>query len=97
MPKMPPTHRPPRPGPSDARPSAARRGYGGAWRKLRRAKLARDPFCEVCGAAVATCVDHDRSLATGGTHDEANLVSMCAPCHNRKGVARDGLLGRPKR
>jgi 5-methylcytosine-specific restriction enzyme A len=85
-----PTHRAPRP---DPRPSAARRGYGRKWEKRRAAKLARDPFCEDCGAP-ATDVDHvpDRKLlvAAGVADPDAweYLHSRCKAHHARETFRR---------
>lgn len=94
MPTRPPSHRPPRAPLPDGRPSAARRGYGAHWRRLRLSVLARRPVCEACWLAPATDVDHHVSLAGGGTNDEANLVPLCHACHSRKTVERDGGFGR---
>jgi len=59
-----------------------------AWRRLRKAKLTRDPLCEYCPPGVvtpATQVDHRIAINDGGDpwawH---NLVSACASCHSRK-------------
>ena len=60
--------------------------YGsGRWARISKAKLARQPVCEVCGNA-ATQVDHkvrhkgDEDLF----FDIANLQSLCEPCHIQK-------------
>ncbi|MBX3014842.1 MAG: HNH endonuclease [Caldilineaceae bacterium] len=72
----------------DARPSAARRGYDGRWRRVRRIKLAMNPICEECQAngiiTSANEVDHILPLARGGTHHPDNLRSLCKSCHSRK-------------
>ncbi|MEH6645511.1 HNH endonuclease [Sulfitobacter sp.] len=66
------------------RPTAAQRGYNGAWRKARKEYLAHHPACVMCKAQ-ATTVDHiiphkgdDRLF-----WDKANWQSLCTPCHNR--------------
>lgn len=66
------------------RPTAAQRGYNGAWRKARKEWLTVYPFCVMCHAQ-ATTVDHivphrgdDRLF-----WDKTNWQSLCAPCHNR--------------
>src|SRR2546423_999523 len=61
------------------------------WRRRAKAKLAEQlSLCQQCQGdgivTVATCVDHtiphrgDRALFD----DDANLESLCAPCHSRK-------------
>lgn len=85
----------------EVRASAARRGYDRTWQRIRLTKLAADPFCEDClnagrGDIPATEVDHVRALEAGGTHDAANLRSLCHPCHTRKTNRIDGGLGRQR-
>lgn len=71
------------------RGSAAQRGYGAAWRKLRRMYLRRHPLCEdpddVHGEdrVAATEVHHRVPLAAGGTNAFENLQALCKPCHSR--------------
>jgi 5-methylcytosine-specific restriction enzyme A len=78
------------------RGSAAARGYGGAWRKIRNAYLREHPLCAHCLEAgrttAATEVDHVLPLRQGGTHSRANLQSMCHPCHMAK-TQGDGSRG----
>ena len=82
------------------RPSAAKRGYGHRWRKLRQMVLARTPLCadpfEIHGATPvpATDVDHIVPLAQGGANAMDNLQALCHSCHSRKTVEQDGGLGR---
>ncbi|EHG21770.1 hypothetical protein HMPREF9334_00473 [Selenomonas infelix ATCC 43532] len=49
--------------------------------------MAGHPLCEKCKEqeryVLATLVHHIRPLADGGTHDEDNLMSLCASCHER--------------
>lgn len=78
------------------RGSAASRGYGGAWRKIRKAFLAAFPLCsDIHGVharrgevALATDVDHILPLKEGGTNDWSNLRSLCHSCHSRR-TSRD--------
>jgi 5-methylcytosine-specific restriction endonuclease McrA len=65
------------------RPSAAQRGLGGDWRKLRAAHLAKHPWCRRCGAK-AIEVDHiePRRLAPERRLDPTNLQSLCKSCHS---------------
>ncbi len=87
------------------RPSAARRGYGHAWRGIRADYLTDHPLCE--GAAhrgaplwarpAATDVDHRDGLGPAGSNDPSNLEALCHSCHSIKTNAQDGGLGRPRR
>jgi 5-methylcytosine-specific restriction enzyme A len=74
---------------SDERKQTRKGKYDHDWQKLRDAKLAQDPFCEIrthCQGAVAELVDHkiptrlrpDLRLAP------ENLQSSCKPCHAAK-------------
>jgi 5-methylcytosine-specific restriction protein A len=68
------------------RPSAARRGYNGEWRKASREYLARHPHCRMPGCnRLASLVDHiiphrgnDRLF-----WDRTNWQPLCTPCHSR--------------
>jgi 5-methylcytosine-specific restriction protein A len=97
MPHKAPSHRPARPPARDPRPSAASRGYGASWRKLRPLVLARDPLCRDCGRLPSLHVDHVVARERGGSDALANLQGLCHACHSRKTVRADGGLGhRPK-
>jgi 5-methylcytosine-specific restriction protein A len=64
------------------------RPRGRAWAAQRGRQLAREPFCRDCRDAgderPATEVDHVQPLADGGTNDDDNLRSLCAPCHAKR-------------
>lgn len=82
-----------------SRESRHARGYGTAWDKLRKQILTRDRhLCQPCLAkgriAPANQVDHIKPKAKGGTDDEANLQSICTPCHDAKTITDEGK--RPK-
>jgi 5-methylcytosine-specific restriction protein A len=67
---------------------------------LRRHPLCADPFGvhAAQGRIVpAECVDHVVPLRHGGSNDESNLQALCASCHSRKTVLRDGGFGRARR
>jgi 5-methylcytosine-specific restriction protein A len=65
----------------------------GGWKAARRAHLARNPNCAVCGAP-ATVVDHIRPRAEGGAGlDPSNLQSLCAKHHQVK-TTSEGHHGR---
>ena len=82
------------------RPSAARQGYDGRWRKARAQYLAEHPWCTHCLAegrlTRATVVDHivphrgDRQLFW----DERRWSACCKRHHDSKTVG-DGRWGRP--
>lgn len=70
--------------------SSTSRGYGSAWRRLRKMVLARDPVCVTCRRRPSAHVDHIRAKASGGDDAMDNLRGLCEGCHMRK-TARDGL------
>ncbi len=77
---------------ADARPSAAARGYDQHWRRIRAQFLRKHPVCVDCGQP-ASEVDHNTSLAQGGTNEWSNLRARCKPCHSRKTATQDGGFG----
>ena len=65
------------------RGTAAQRGYGAAWRKLRLRILVRDPTCKVRGCDEPSVEpDHIQPKVHGGSDDPANLRGTCV-YHNR--------------
>ena len=68
--------------------------YGGRWRKMREAQLARQPLCEMCARqgrfVAAEEVDHviphrgDR-----GVFFTSPLQSLCRPCHHGPKARQD--------
>lgn len=84
-----------------SRGSAARRGYGRRWRKVRSLFLAEHPVCSdpfgihapVGEVAPATEVDHKVQVDQGGTDEEENLQALCKPCHSRKTATEHGRKG----
>lgn len=73
--------------------SAASRGYGPQWRRLRAIVLDRDPVCKGCGKAASMHVDHVVPKARGGTDAIQNLQGLCERCHQAK-TARDARNGK---
>lgn len=76
----------------DLRPSAARRGYDAAWRRLRAIVLSDEPLCRSCSLAglvtEATQVDHIKPISEGGGRlDRSNLQPLCDLCHGAKTAA----------
>lgn len=55
------------------------------WARIRAMVLSHHPLCAHCLAkgrlTPAVEVDHIVALANGGTHDRANLQSLCSACH----------------
>lgn len=74
------------------RPADYKEPYGAEWQRVRAAYLAEHPACARCGAP-ATDVHHVVPLRAGGTHDEANLQSLCRPCHSAHTARHDGGFG----
>ncbi len=60
--------------------------YGRRWRKIRKTYITAHPLCEECKKqgkyTPAEEVHHIKALADGGTHDYANLMSLCKACHS---------------
>ena len=78
--------------------TAAQRGYGREWRRLRTAVMQRDrALCQahlVGGRYVAAqAVDHIVPKSAGGTDDAANLQALCHQCHAIK-TAKEGAGAR---
>jgi len=75
------------------RGTAAERGYGARWQKLRRLFLEANPLCAECGrkglTERANVVDH--VIAHRGDQarfwDESNWQPLCRGCHDRKTFA----------
>jgi 5-methylcytosine-specific restriction protein A len=71
------------------RGSRHERGYGREWDKTRQRVLFRDEgLCQPClrrdCVTVATQVDHIVPKAENGGEEDANLQSICTPCHDEK-------------
>jgi 5-methylcytosine-specific restriction protein A len=72
------------------RRSAAKRGYGYAWQKLRLQVLSNQPLCVECErqGIVTVAVDVDHIVPHRGDSellmDRDNLQPLCKRCHGRK-------------
>lgn len=69
--------------------SRQQRGYGTKWEVIRARILKRDKgLCQnhlrQGVAKQASCVDHIKAKAHGGTDDDINLESLCWSCHAAK-------------
>ena len=86
------------------RGSAAKRGYGARWRKLRGMVLAAQPLCadpfgihaEAGEVVPSTDVDHIIPREQGGRDVFENLQGLCKSCHSRKTATQDGGFGNKK-
>ncbi len=59
------------------------------WKSARALQLQIEPLCRKCRQqgklTAAAVVDHVIAIADGGAElDQANLQSLCLPCHNEK-------------
>jgi 5-methylcytosine-specific restriction protein A len=72
----------------DERPSAARRGDGRRWRKLRAMVLQREPLCRDCAehalVVEATDVHHIIAKRDGGKDEASNMMALCHACHSKR-------------
>lgn len=68
----------------DWRESAAKRGYGRRWARLRLIVLRLEPMCRACKTRPAVDVDHIVPLRRGGTNAMDNLQPLCRSCHSTK-------------
>lgn len=84
--------------PKDTRESAAKRGYGRRWQRLRAMVLLSEPLCRECKSrgrvVAATDVDHIKSKERGGQDEISNLQALCHSCHSVKTAKEDGSFGR---
>ena len=85
------------------RGSSSARGYGKDWQAVRAAHLADEPNCRSCAldgkVRRAAMVDHIESIAKRPDLRlvDANLQSLCWPCHRAKTNRVDGGFGLPRR
>ena len=70
--------------------SAHKRGYGVAWRRLRKMVLAEEPFCMVCKNNPSEEVDHIIPKCDDGGNDRENLQGICRECHQKKTIRDAG-------
>lgn len=74
-------------------------GRAGAWPRVRREHLVREPVCQACGTDKDLEVHHIRPLAAGGSElDDQNLITLCGGernCHWSIGHAYNWHCYRP--
>lgn len=70
----------------EERPSAAKRGYGRAWRRLRRLKLARDPICEMAGCEEPAVDVHHRAPVRTSGRVLVSLDELQSLCHRHHSI-----------
>ncbi|MDU6924012.1 HNH endonuclease signature motif containing protein [Franconibacter helveticus] len=78
--------------------TAAQRGYGAEWRRVRNIVIRRDKgLCQSCKRQgifrPGSSVDHIVAKAHGGSNKLDNLECICSECHKAK-TARERLNGR---
>jgi 5-methylcytosine-specific restriction protein A len=84
------------------RPSAAMRGYGRPWQKMREVHLRMHPLCADIygdhGVRVAPAVELDHIVPHKGDMekfwDPANLQGLCKECHSKKTATEDSYFAR---
>ena len=61
--------------------------YGRAWTRIRNRYALEHPLCERClkegRLTPVEEVHHIVPVSKGGTHDQANLMSLCQSCHTK--------------
>lgn len=95
MPRKPSSHKPAVRVHQADRQSAARRGYGRRWQKVRTSFLADHPSCAHCGEP-ARHVDHvtpKHHGVDGADCPESGMQALCARCHGRKTRSERGARG----
>ena len=80
------------------RPSAAIRGYGAEWRKVREGVLRLEPNCRLCAAqgARVEAVEVDHIDGDPMNNRTTNLRPLCRRHHSQR-TARDQAFGRKGR
>lgn len=75
--------------PLDVGAQALRRVSSWKWEQVRQRILTRDcGLCQVCAAnarvTLGSEVDHIAPISEGGSDADANLQTICPPCHKAK-------------
>lgn len=62
-----------------------RMNYTEKWSEIAKAVKVRDGYCcKVCGRSENLEVHHIIPLSKGGTNSKANLICICAKCHDKR-------------
>lgn len=83
----------------DGRETAAKRGYGARWQKVRKAYLAAHPLCVECEkrGIVTLATDLDHIIPHNGDMkvfwDNKNWQGLCHEDHSRKTAREDQGFG----
>ncbi len=77
------------------RGSAASRGYGARWRRIRIMVLAEEPLCRECAKQGRVEAAMDVHHLDGNVQNMAqeNLEPLCHECHSRRTVEENGRWG----
>lgn len=71
----------------ERRGTAAQRGYGGRWQRVRAMYLRSHPLCARCEregrVSMATDVHHIIPRRDGGADTESNFEALCHSCHSK--------------
>ena len=71
----------------ERRGTAASRGYGGRWQRVRAMYLRAHPLCVQCQregrVTAATDVHHIQKRRDGGPDMAENLMALCHACHSK--------------
>lgn len=79
------------------RDPVVKKRYNRSWKRIRDSYIALHPLCEQCERngriTPAEEVHHILPLSQGGTHDFANLMALCTPCHSAITARTGGRWG----
>jgi 5-methylcytosine-specific restriction endonuclease McrA len=62
------------------------RPYPQNWKTISQEVRNRDQKCMNCGSTVGLQTHHNIPLSRGGLNIQANLITLCVSCHNKKHI-----------